>query len=291
MIQAHAPLEIHAQPFGCGGELQMIERVVGEADLAPAVHRRNGPLEETRDDSRATAGVDNPTAERVHDGYHATIASSSQAQSCDNRNCDDRMGALYRGMDEIDPEELRREMKAQKKKQVDLANLLHIDPSAASKIFSGVRAIQPREVPLIRAWLGHPAKADAVGGRGHVLPIIGQVAAGNWREAVEQPLGSIPAPDKEIPSSAFGLRVEGDSMDLVVENGGTVIVDPDDRALFPDRYYVVLNEDGDTTFKKFAADPARLLPCSTNPMHREIVIGDGTGFSIVGRVIWRASRL
>lgn len=194
-------------------------------------------------------------------------------------------------MDEIDPDQLRRDMKAQNKKQVDLANLLRIDPSAVSKIFSGVRTIQPREVPVIRAWLGQQTGGKASAGVAPELPIIGQVSAGNWREAVEQPVGSIPAPDKDIPNTAFGLRVEGDSMDLLVADGGTVIVDPTDRALFPNRYYVILNADGETTFKKFAADPARLLPCSTNPTHREILIGDGTSFSIVGRVIWRASRL
>lgn len=80
-------------------------------------------------------------------------------------------------------------------------------------------------------------------------------------------------------------------MDQYVEDGGTVVVDPNDRALFPGRFYVVLNDSGETTFKQFANEPARLVPCSSNPVHVDITIGDGTAFSIVGRVIWRASRM
>lgn len=217
------------------------------------------------------------------------IATFWQVGNCDDRICDGRNVRLYSGMDDITPDQLRALMKEQGKRQVDLANLLGIDPTAVSKIFKGIRAIQHREMPVIRAWLGQsepvalPASA--------AIPIIGQVAAGNWREAVSDPIGSLPSPDRSIASEAFGLRVEGDSMNKIVDDGGTVIVDPSDKALYPNRYYVVLNESGETTFKQFALDPARLLPCSTNPEHREIVIGDGSQFSIVGRVIWQASRL
>ncbi|MBD8677949.1 LexA family protein [Sphingomonas sp. CFBP 13720] len=217
------------------------------------------------------------------------IATYWQAEKCDVRNCDDRMPGFYVCMTDLTPDRLRALMREQKKKQVDLANLLGIDPTAVSKIFTGVRTIQHREQPVIQAWLGvAPEPNEGVVAR---IPIIGQVAAGNWREAVHQSMGSIPSPDAEISPLAFALNVDGDSMDKLVADGGTVIVDPSDKALYPGRYYVVINDTGETTFKQFAADPARLIPCSTNAEHREIVVGDGTAFSIVGRVIWRASRL
>jgi len=136
---------------------------------------------------------------------------------------------------------------------------------------------------IIREDAGQPA--EPLGS----IPIIGQVAAGNWRQAVQRPIASMPKPDPSVPPQAFALRVTGDSMDKLVEDGGTVIVDPQDKDLFPGRYYVIINGDGETTFKQFKSDPARLVPCSWNPDHHEIPIG--SQFEIVGRVIWRASRM
>lgn len=192
-------------------------------------------------------------------------------------------------MTPLHPDDLKRMLREQGKKQVDLANLLGVNPTAVSKIFSGIRAIQPQEEAKIRAWLGIGGTID--GFATQMIPIIGQVAAGSWREAIQNPIANMPAPDPDIPAQTFGLVVAGDSMDRIVEDGGTVLIDPNDTALYPGRFYVVGNGDGDTTFKQFLLDPARLEPCSSNPAHRAIVIGDGTNFHVVGRVIWRASRL
>lgn len=217
------------------------------------------------------------------------IATLSQAKTCDGSNCDHRNNAVYGGMASLHPNELKRLLKEQGKKQVDLANLLGLNPTAVSKIFSGVRSIQPDEEPKIRAWLG--LSSTVSGFTAPLIPIIGQVAAGSWREAIENPIAAMPAPDPDMPAQTFGLIVEGDSMDRIVEDGGTVLIDPQDTALYPGRYYVVSNGTGETTFKQFLLDPARLEPCSSNADHRAIMIGDGTSFHVVGRVIWRASRL
>jgi repressor LexA len=174
-------------------------------------------------------------------------------------------------------------------RQAQLAAHLGIDQPKISKILRGERQIKAAEMDRIRALLGAPSPAGETALR--AIPIIGQVAAGNWKEAIEHPIASLPAPDPSIPARAFALRVSGDSMDRFVDDGATVIVDPDDRALFPGRFYVVLNDEGETTFKQFQADPARLVPCSSNPSHHAIEI-DGSGrFELVGRVIWRASRM
>jgi repressor LexA len=162
-------------------------------------------------------------------------------------------------------------------RQSDLAAHLGLDQPKVSKILRGERQIKAAEMDKIRALLmPAPTAAEPLLG---AIPIIGQVAAGNWKQAVEHPIASLPKPDPSIPAGAFA------------EDGGTVIVDPNDRALYPGRFYVVLNADGETTFKRFRADPARLVPCSSNPAHREIDIGGGDTFEVVGRVIWRASRM
>ena len=74
-------------------------------------------------------------------------------------------------------------------------------------------------------------------------------------------------------------------MDLIVANGTILIIDPDDKALWPGKRYVIASEEGrESTFKEFQADPARLVPCSSNDEHKEILLG-GEPVVILGRVI------
>lgn len=174
-------------------------------------------------------------------------------------------------------------MKERGYNQADLANLIGIDPTAVSKRLTGKRAFKLAEMQKIESWLGMAPAVEMVGADVRVIPIIGQVAAGNWREAVQQPLGMLPVPTS-TSKNAIALEVEGDSMDLEIESGGIVIVDLNDKALYPGRLFVVLNAEGETTFKQFELDPARLIPRSSNPVHRAIQIGDGEGFTVLGRV-------
>lgn len=181
-------------------------------------------------------------------------------------------------------EAIRQAMKERGLHQAHLADLLGIDPTAVSKRLTGKRPFKHDEMLKVEAWLGMPSAPPLTGDPVRFLPIIGQVAAGTWKEAIETPLGRMPAP-YDVPSNTIALRVHGDSMDLEIEDGGIVLVDTDDKALFPGRLFVVLNGDGEATFKQFEADPARLEPRSTNPAHTTIAIGDGQPFTVLGRVI------
>jgi len=190
----------------------------------------------------------------------------------------------------MDERDLRGRLKAAGIKQVEAAKRLGISEGKLSTSLSGGRRFTVAEMDTLREML-REREGDEGGIPLDSLPVIGQVAAGNWRHAVQQPIGSFPRLDPSMPPKAFALRVKGDSMDLEVDDGGTVVVDPDDRALFPGRFYVVLNDEGETTFKKFAAEPARLVPCSSNDQHKEIILGSGERFEVVGRVIWKAARM
>lgn len=181
-------------------------------------------------------------------------------------------------------DDIRRLMREHGYNQADLAELLGIDPTAVSKRLTGKRAFRLEEMRKVEAWLGVPASEGAIsGGDVEMVPIIGQVAAGSWREAIQQPLGHVPVPASQA-ENMIALKVQGDSMDMEIEDGGTVLVDLSDKALYPGKLYVVLNDNGETTFKQFEANPARLEPRSTNPAHKAITIGDGQAFSVLGRV-------
>lgn len=114
------------------------------------------------------------------------------------------------------------------------------------------------------------------------IPILGEVPAGPWREEVRSPRGWEHVARSEVTSNSYALKVSGDSMDRIVRDRATIIVDPDDKDLFHQRLFVVRGPDG-VTFKQYLDGPARLVPCSTNPEHRTISAHD-KAFDVVGRV-------
>lgn len=123
-------------------------------------------------------------------------------------------------------------------------------------------------------------------GAARVVPVAGRIAAGNWREAVQMSDESMPIPSHIKGKSVFVLRVEGNSMDKIVQGeGGFVVVDPDQRELIDGKCYVVMNGGGETTFKKFSTSPLALNPCSTDPDHKPIPVGSEP-FSVLGRVVY-----
>lgn len=218
-----------------------------------------------------------------HETLDAIFAFQMQAGKFDNRICDNRINVVRGGMDYL---EIRSRLDAAEIKHKALGEFLGLEQSKLSKSLRGERKFTAEETDKIREFFNIQTGGVSL----PQVPVIGLVPGGSWREAIQQPIGSIPRPDPEIPPRAFALKVRGDSMDHKVEDGGTVIVDPTDRDLFPGRYFVIMTADGESTFKRFFADPARLEPCSYNPAHKAILIGSEP-FEVVGRVIWTASRL
>ncbi len=117
------------------------------------------------------------------------------------------------------------------------------------------------------------------------LPLLGRVAAGNWREAVQECDERIAVPEGLGGANLFALRVDGDSIDKIVPDGGIVVVDPDALDLLEGRIFVVSNGEHETTIKRFSAVPPRLEPCSTNPVHKPIEIGREP-FVTIGRAVY-----
>lgn len=114
-----------------------------------------------------------------------------------------------------------------------------------------------------------------------LIPVVGDIAAGNWREAIQNHEDMILPPVEGISDNAFALRTRGDSMNRIIPDGGYVVIDPAEVELREGKVYAVMNSDGETTIKRFRADPARLEPCSTNPHHQPISLGREQ-FTVVG---------
>ena len=129
---------------------------------------------------------------------------------------------------------------------------------------------------------------DDVGVR--VVPLLGEVQAGDWREAIAVTEATQAVPGHLRGENLFALKAKGDSMNKVVGDGGVVVINPDDKELVDQKVYVVLNGDGEATVKRFSANPLQLEPCSTNESHRPIRIGS-EAFTVVGRVIYAGQEL
>jgi repressor LexA len=184
----------------------------------------------------------------------------------------------------MDIETLKRLMKDKGESQVGIARLLGITPDKVSKMLAGKRELKLREANLLRSYFG----LDEPESSPTMLPVVGLVAAGQWREGFENIMGYMPSPDRTLSAEAFVVIVEGDSMDKIAQPGEGIVVDPRDRNLIAGRYYVIRSAEGETTFKQYCEGPARLEPCSTNPDHRPIVLGHEE-ITVIGRARKRVS--
>ncbi len=123
------------------------------------------------------------------------------------------------------------------------------------------------------------------------VPVLGAIQAGNWREAIADADGEyVPIPASAVGPNAFGLRPRGDSMDRIVSEKTILVVDPDLYELLDGKLYAVMNGDGETTFKRFRANPPRLEPDSNNPEHQAIPLGR-EHVTVIGQVQWRMEKM
>lgn len=122
------------------------------------------------------------------------------------------------------------------------------------------------------------------------VPVLGEVPAGPVREAIRHSQGFIHAAASEAPKDSYALKVSGESMNVHAPNGCTIIVDPNDKALFPGRRYVIRNADGDATFKEYHDGPARLVAVSSYDHYQDIMLGNEP-IEVLGRVRSVTTRL
>lgn len=186
----------------------------------------------------------------------------------------------------MDVDTLKRLMAERGETQAGMARMLGITPDKMSKTLKGTRRLTLEEGNTLARYFGVVDEPEPE----PKIPIIGLISAGEWREAIENVKGWLPRPDKSLSKDAFAVIIEGDSMDLIAQEGEAIIVDPQDRDLLSGRYYVIRNGSGETTFKQYKSDPARLEPCSSNPSHKTIYPGRDV-FTVVGRARKRVADL
>jgi repressor LexA len=182
----------------------------------------------------------------------------------------------------MEPEDIKAELDRRGMSQRDLAQAIGMDENHLSKSLARKRLFKIPEMDAIKRELA-PEAGDEDKLSIRTLPLLGDVPAGAFEPQTQRAGPRLVVADPDVPPRAYGLRIKGDSMDLIAADGSTVIIDPDDRKLWPGGRYVVRTADGETTFKEYQDKPARLVPCSSNPDHREMLLG-AEPITIEGRV-------
>lgn len=124
---------------------------------------------------------------------------------------------------------------------------------------------------------------------GYTIPVLGRVAAGYGKEAVEEVIGQIEiSPALAAKGDYFGLLIKGDSMIPTLYDGDTVIVQRVDDAESGDLVIALVNGH-DATCKRLQkyAEGIALIP--QNPVYEPIRFTeseiDTTPVKILGKVI------
>lgn len=116
------------------------------------------------------------------------------------------------------------------------------------------------------------------------IPVVTWVSAGKLtrEESQQDVIGYATGGDLDPRGQWIALRVEGDSMDRISPPGSLIFVNLGDRRLVPNACYIIVNSDGEASYKRFRANPPRFEPVSTNPTH-EAIFPDGDP-AVIGRV-------
>lgn len=124
---------------------------------------------------------------------------------------------------------------------------------------------------------------------GYTIPVLGRVAAGYGKEAVEEVIGQIEiSPGLAAKGDYFGLLIKGDSMIPTLYDGDTVIVQRVDDAESGDLVIALVNGH-DATCKRLQkyAEGIALIP--QNPVYEPMRFTeseiDTTPVKILGKVV------
>jgi repressor LexA len=151
------------------------------------------------------------------------------------------------------------------------------------------RAIRLTPTAAMRLGLASELMPQSVAAEAHLLPIIGEIAAGGPIEAYQDASESLAVPDMLAPSGdAYVLRVRGDSMiDAHIQDGDFVLIRPQETARNGD-IVVAQVEENSVTLKQFFKEQGkiRLQPANSayQPMYFDDVRIQGKLIGVIRRL-------
>jgi repressor LexA len=130
------------------------------------------------------------------------------------------------------------------------------------------RAIRLTPTAAIRLGLSSELVPQSTSAAAHVLPIIGEIAAGGPIEAYQDASETLAIPDVLAPTGdAYVLKVRGDSMiEAHIEDGDYVLIRPQSTARNGD-IVVAQVEENAVTLKRFFKEQGRVRLQPANPAY------------------------
>lgn len=141
--------------------------------------------------------------------------------------------------------------------QLDANGLLHNEMVPAGEEFS---LVHHAPVPLLTAVSAGELLRDDIRDEAMGMLYFADLPEGDW----------------------IALRVEGTSMDRISPPESIIVVNRADKRLVPNACYVIADEDGAATYKRYRPSPDRFEPVSTFDHHKTIFPEHQP--TIVGRV-------
>ncbi len=128
------------------------------------------------------------------------------------------------------------------------------------------RAIRLTPTAALRLGLSSELVPQAAMAEAHVLPVIGEIAAGGPIEAYQDASETLAVPDILAPTGdAYVLKVRGDSMiEAHIEDGDYVLIRPQSTARNGD-IVVAQVEENAVTLKRFFKEQGRIRLQPANP--------------------------
>lgn len=185
-------------------------------------------------------------------------------------------------------------LRARRSSIAALARRVGRDRTAVSRVVNGEQPMALWMAPHFAAELG-VSEIEVFRRAGLDLPpavavpLISWVAASQFADVGESVDFATDYPRLHLDyhrTTVFALEVVGDSMDRIAPEGSVIVVDYTEKEL-QDRDLAVFSQGGETTFKRFRADPKGvwLEPESFNARHAPIVPRNEYEVEAVGRVV------
>jgi repressor LexA len=151
------------------------------------------------------------------------------------------------------------------------------------------RAIRMTPMAAMRLGLSSELLPQASAADAHLLPIVGEIAAGGPIEAYQDASESLAVPDLLAPSGdAYVLRVRGDSMiEAHIQDGDYVLIRPQQTARDGD-IVVAQVEENSVTLKQFFKEQGRVRLQPANSSYEPMFYPD---VRIQGKLIGVIRRL